>query len=72
VKKPVSVDVELLSQARRVTRASDAETVRMALKALVTHAAYQRLSLLGGTESNAKDVPRRRIGASKRRLGALD
>jgi hypothetical protein len=50
VKRPVSVDVELLAQARGVTRASEVETIRLALKALVTHAAYQRLSLLGGTE----------------------
>ena len=40
--------------------ATDTETVRLGLQALVRHAAYQRMRALIGSEPDARDVPRRR------------
>ena len=43
--------------------ATDTETVRLGLRALVRSAAYERLRALRGTEPNARDVPRQHAEA---------
>jgi hypothetical protein len=61
VKKTFNVDSKLLKEARKATgAATDTETIRLGLEALVRHAAYQALMKFGGSEPNAQDVPRRR------------
>ncbi len=61
MKKTLNIDAALLSEAKKACNASnETETVRLGLEALVRRAAYERLSLLRGSEPNAKDVPRRR------------
>jgi hypothetical protein len=61
MKKPLLIDVALLRDARAACGAkTNAEAVRLALEALIRHAAYVRLSALGGSEPGARDVPRRR------------
>lgn len=61
VKKTFNVDAKLLKQAKAAAgAATDSETIRLALKALVRDAAYERLRALGGSEPGAQDVPRRR------------
>lgn len=61
MKKTLHIDERLLAEARRVTKAAtDTETVRLGLEALVRRAAYQRLSALAGSEPGAREVPRRR------------
>jgi Arc/MetJ family transcription regulator len=69
MKKTLHIDEQLLSEAKRACRAStDTETVRRGLEALVQHAAYERLRALRGTERHARDVPRRRVRRTKRRV----
>jgi Arc/MetJ family transcription regulator len=72
VKKTLHIDSTLLAEARSASRAaSDTETVRLGLEALVRHAAYERLRALRGSEPDASDVPRRRAPRppkKKRRL----
>jgi hypothetical protein len=71
MKKTLHVDENLLRQARSVSgAATDTETVRLGLEALVRHAAYQRLRALRGTEPGAKDVSRRREKVSRKRRAA--
>ena len=61
MKKTLNIDEELIKQAREASgAATDTETVRLDLEALVRHAAYERLRNLRGSEPNAQDVPRRR------------
>jgi hypothetical protein len=61
MKKTFNVDDKLLKEAKAAGRAAtDTETIRLGLEALVRHAAYQRLRALRGSEPNARDVPRRR------------
>ncbi len=61
MKKTLNIDEQLLQQARLACdAATDTETVRLGLEALVRHAAYQRLIALAGSETDAIDVPRRR------------
>jgi hypothetical protein len=61
MKKTLHIDEELLREARSVSgAASDTETVRLGLEALVRQAAYARLRQLQGSEPRAVDVPRRR------------
>ncbi|MEX2261735.1 MAG: type II toxin-antitoxin system VapB family antitoxin [Bryobacteraceae bacterium] len=68
MKKTFNVDEKLLKEAKAACgAATDTETVRLGLEALVRHAAYQRLRALGGTEPQARDVPRRRERPSPRR-----
>jgi len=68
MKKTFNIDEELLKEAKTACGAgTDTATLRMGLEALVRHAAYQRLRALGGTESNAHDLPRRREKASPKR-----
>ena len=71
LKKTLHIDDELFREAKAVSgAATDTETVRLGLEALVRRAAYQRLRALLGTEPGASDVPRRRESQSgKRRAG---
>jgi Arc/MetJ family transcription regulator len=60
MKKTLHIDEKLLAAARRVSGATtDTEAVRLALEALVRHAAYRRLRALRGSEAKGHDVPRR-------------
>jgi hypothetical protein len=61
MKKTLNIDDKLLMEAKSACgAATDTETVRLGLEALVRHAAYQRLRVFRGTEPDAQDVPRRR------------
>jgi Arc/MetJ family transcription regulator len=61
MKKTLNIDDDLFHQAKTACgAATDTETVRLGLQALVRHAAYQNLRALIGSEPNAQDVPRRR------------
>lgn len=71
MKKTLNIDAGLLEEAKRAaSSATDTETVRRGLEALIRHAAYQRLKALKGSETEAKDVPRRRDRAVTRRRPA--
>ena len=68
MKKTFNVDDNLFREAKVASGATtDAETVRLGLEALVRHAAYERLRTLLGTETHARDVPRRRERPSPKR-----
>ncbi|HUA86010.1 MAG TPA: type II toxin-antitoxin system VapB family antitoxin [Bryobacteraceae bacterium] len=69
MKKTFNIDEKLLRAARTACgAATDTETIRQGLQALVRHAAYQRMKEFRGTEPDARDVPRRGDKpASKRR-----
>jgi Arc/MetJ family transcription regulator len=70
MKKTFNIDEALFDEAKTACgAATDTETVRLGLRALVRHAAYQRMRLLRGTEPEARDVPRRRERLSRRRSG---
>ena len=61
MKKTLHIDEHLLREAREASGATtDTETVRLGLEALLRRRAYERLRALRGTESGARDVPRRR------------
>ena len=61
MKKTFNLDDELFQEAKKACgAATDTETVRMGLDALIRHAAYQRLRALRGSEPRAQDVPRHR------------
>lgn len=61
MKKTLNIDRKLLAEARKACgAATDTDTVRLGLEALVRQAAYQRLASYGGSEPDAQDVPRRR------------
>lgn len=61
MKKTLHIDEEKLREAKEACgAATDTETVRLGLDALIRHAAYQRLRKLMGSEKTAVDVPRRR------------
>lgn len=61
MKKTLNVDEQLFREAKAACgAATDTETVRLGLQALVRHAAYQRLRTLRGSEPHAQEVPRRR------------
>jgi hypothetical protein len=61
MKKTLHIDENLLKDAKIACgAATDTDTVRMGLEALVRHAAYERLRALRGSEPGARDVPRRR------------
>jgi len=71
MKKTLHIDEKLLEEARTVSRAAtDTETVRMGLEALIRHAAHERLRALRGTNPAVRDVPRRREGPARKRQGA--
>jgi len=68
MKKTFNIDDALFTEAKAACGAStDTETVRRGLEALIRHAAYARLAALGGTEPDARDVPRRREQPSSKR-----
>ena len=70
MKKTLHIDEKLLREARTVSHAAtDTETVRMGLQALIRHAAHERLRSLRGTEPAAHDVPRRREKSARKRRG---
>ena len=61
VKKVLHLDDNLLREAKASCgAATDTETVRLGLEALVCRPAYQRLRAFLGSEPLAHDVPRRR------------
>jgi hypothetical protein len=71
MKKTLHIDENLLQEARSVSHAAtDTETVRLGLEALIRHAAHERLRALRGTDPSARDVPRRRERPVRRRRGA--
>jgi hypothetical protein len=60
-KKTFNIDDKLLKEAKAACgAATDTETIRLGLEALVRRAAYEQLRSMLGTEPNAQDVPRRR------------
>ena len=70
MKKTLHIDEKLLREARTVSRAAtDTETVRLGLEALIRHAAHERLRALRGTEPGARDVARRRETPARKRRG---
>jgi Arc/MetJ family transcription regulator len=71
MKKTLHIDAALLSEAKKACGATtDTQTVALGLRALVRHAAYQRLRALRGSEPHARDVPRRREVRSRKRGAA--
>jgi Arc/MetJ family transcription regulator len=71
MKKTLHIDEKLLKDARSACgAATDTDTVRMGLEALVRHAAYERLRALRGSEPGARDVPRRRDKPTTKRRAA--
>jgi hypothetical protein len=68
MKKTFNVDARLLKEAKAACgAATDTETLRLGLEALVRKAAYERLRALLGTEPHAASVPRRREKPSPKR-----
>jgi hypothetical protein len=71
MKKTLHIDAALLHEARSASgAATDTETVRRGLEALVRDAAYRRLRAVRGKEPTAKDVVRRREAAARKPSGA--
>jgi Arc/MetJ family transcription regulator len=68
MKKTLHIDEQLLRDAKSACGAkTDTDTVRLGLKALVRHGAYERLRALRGSEPHAGDVTRRRERARANR-----
>jgi hypothetical protein len=71
MKKTLHIDDELFDEAKAACgAATDTETVRLGLEALVRRAAYERLRTLRGSELQVRDVPRRREKTSGKRKTA--
>ncbi|HEX3684843.1 MAG TPA: type II toxin-antitoxin system VapB family antitoxin [Bryobacteraceae bacterium] len=71
MKKTLNIDGKLLKEAKIACgAATDTETVRAGLEALVRHAAYEQLRAIAGSEPNAKDIPRRREKPRRKRKAA--
>ena len=71
MKKTLHIDEKLLSEAKLAAgAATDTDTVRLGLEALVRHAAYERLRALRGSDPKVKDTPRRRESASRKHRAA--
>ena len=69
MKKTLHIDEALLREAKAaVGVTTDTDTVRLGLEALLRHHAYERLRALRGSEPHARDVARRRTGATRRRV----
>jgi hypothetical protein len=67
VKKTLNVDATLFAEAKEACgAATDTDTVRLGLEALIRHAAYQRLRALRGSDPHAQEPPRRRERVSRR------
>lgn len=61
MKKTFNIDEQLLKEARAASgAATDTEAIRQGLRWLIRHAAYQRIKRFRGTESEVREVPRRR------------
>jgi Bacterial antitoxin of type II TA system, VapB len=61
MKKTFHLDGERLKEAKAASgAATNTETIRLGLEALVRQAANERLRALLGSEPDAQDVPRRR------------
>ncbi|MFO1102462.1 MAG: type II toxin-antitoxin system VapB family antitoxin [Methylocystis sp.] len=57
----VALDDELVAKAQDFTGLTEKSAlIREALKALIERESARRLALLGGTEPQLKDIPRRR------------
>jgi Arc/MetJ family transcription regulator len=57
----VTLDVELVQEAKRLTGLEERSALlRAALLALIQREAARRLALLGGSQPEIEDVPRRR------------
>jgi hypothetical protein len=68
MKKTLNIEDKLLKEAKSASgAASDTETVRLGLEALVRRAAYERLRILRGSEPRSVTVPRRREKAANKR-----
>jgi hypothetical protein len=66
MKKTLHIDEGTLRDAKKACgAATDTQTVRLGLEALIRHAAYERLRKLRGSDASAKDVPRRRPATRK-------
>jgi len=71
MKKTMHIDPELLREARAACgAATDTDTVRLGLQALLRHAAYERLRALRGSEPDAQEVPRRRESPKRKARAA--
>ena len=71
MKKTLNIDDKLFKEAKAACgAATDTETVRLGLEALVRRAAYERLRAFQGTEPHAQDAPRRRERAKAKRRAA--
>jgi hypothetical protein len=71
MKKTLIIQDALLAEARSACgAATDTDTIRLGLEALVRHAAHQRLRSLRGSEPGARDVARRRKKAASKRKAA--
>jgi hypothetical protein len=69
MRRSFDLDEQLIKEAKAACgAATDIETVRWGLEALVRHGAYARLRAFRGTEPPAKDVPRRREHRSAKHL----
>lgn len=61
----LALDDDLLAEAQRLTGTMEKTAlVRQALTALIERESARRLALLGGSEPQLGDVPRRRTSAS--------
>ncbi len=61
MKKTLNIDDDIFREAKVACgAATDTETVRLGLQALVRHGAYERLRALLGSEPKAQDVLRHR------------
>ena len=68
MKKTLNIDEQLIKEAKLACGATtDTDTVRLGLKALVRHAADDRLRTLRGSEPHARDLSRRRERPSAKR-----
>ncbi|MBM3550664.1 MAG: type II toxin-antitoxin system VapB family antitoxin [Alphaproteobacteria bacterium] len=57
----IALDDELVAKAQDFTGLTEKSAlIREALKALIERESARRLALLGGTEPQLKDIPRRR------------
>jgi putative antitoxin of VapBC-like toxin-antitoxin system len=71
MKKTLHINEVMLRDAKKACgAATDTETVRLGLEALIRHAAYERLRKLRGSDAGATDVPRRRPDTGNKKTGA--
>lgn len=62
MKTTLNIEDQLISKARELTGVKEKTTlVRLGLEALISIEASKRLSRLGGTQPDLKDIHRRRI-----------